>query len=53
VSTGHQLAFTGAPADAAWLTLGALLMITVGLALRPRRRPFPIPVPVRRPEPPA
>jgi Plastocyanin len=52
-SSDPQLAFTGAPAEELWLTLGALLTITLGLALRPRRRPFPVPVPVRndRPDP--
>jgi plastocyanin len=43
-STGPQLAFTGASTAEAWLVLGALLTISIGLALRPRRRPFPIPV---------
>ena len=40
-ATGPQLAFTGASSNEAWLALGALAMITLGFALRPRRRPFP------------
>jgi hypothetical protein len=39
--TGNELAFTGASSNAAWLALGALAAIALGLALRPRRRPFP------------
>jgi plastocyanin len=41
--TGKELAFTGASSVAAWLALGALAAIALGLALRPRRRPFPDP----------
>jgi plastocyanin len=41
---GPQLAFTGASSNEAWIALGALFTITLGLALRPRRRPFPVPV---------
>ena len=44
-SSGPQLAFTGASSTEAWLVLGALVTISMGFALRPRRRPFPIPVP--------
>jgi plastocyanin len=44
--TGSQLAFTGTSSGEAWLALGALGTITLGLALRPRRRPFPIPASV-------
>jgi hypothetical protein len=36
-----RLAFTGASSVETWLVLGALAMIALGLALRPRRRPFP------------
>jgi len=41
--TGNELAFTGTSSGAAWLALGALAAIALGLALRPRRRPFPDP----------
>jgi plastocyanin len=41
--TGAELAFTGTSGIVAWLALGALAIITLGLALRPRRRPFPDP----------
>jgi hypothetical protein len=43
-ATGPQLAFTGSAPAVLWLTLGALLALAAGLALRPRRRPFPLPV---------
>jgi hypothetical protein len=43
-ATGPQLAFTGASSNEAWIALGALFTITLGLALRPRRRPFPVTV---------
>jgi molybdopterin synthase sulfur carrier subunit len=36
-----DLAFTGASGVELWLALGALVTITLGLVLRPRRRPFP------------
>jgi hypothetical protein len=41
--TGPELAFTGTSSLVASLALGALAIITLGLALRPRRRPFPDP----------
>jgi hypothetical protein len=41
--TGSELAFTGTSRAVAWLALGALAAIALGLALRPRRRPFPDP----------
>jgi plastocyanin len=41
-ATGPQLAFTGASSNEAWIALGALFTIALGLALRPRRRPFPV-----------
>jgi plastocyanin len=47
-ASGPQLAFTGAAADELWIALGALVTMTLGLALRPRRRPFPVPVEHRR-----
>jgi plastocyanin len=40
-ASGPSLAFTGAASNEAWIALGALLTIALGLALRPRRRPFP------------
>jgi plastocyanin len=40
---GAELAFTGTSSVVAWLALGALAAIALGLALRPRRRPFPDP----------
>jgi plastocyanin len=46
-ASGPQLAFTGASSNEAWIALGALFTITLGLALRPRRRPFPVPVSIR------
>jgi plastocyanin len=48
-SSGPQLAFTGVAGDEAWIALGALFTVALGLALRPRRRPFPVPVEHRRP----
>jgi plastocyanin len=46
-AAGAQLAFTGPASDEAWIALGALATIALGLALRPRRRPFPVPAPYR------
>lgn len=43
-STDPELASTGVSAVATWLVLGALVAISIGLALRPRRRAYPIPV---------
>ena len=47
-ASGPQLAFTGMAGSEAWIALGALFTIALGLALRPRRRPFPVPVTHRR-----
>jgi hypothetical protein len=38
-----RLAFTGVSSIEVWIALGALVSITLGLALRPRRRSFPVP----------
>ena len=42
-ANGDELAFTGASPVEVWIALGALAIIALGLALRPRRRPFPDP----------